>query len=394
MSKIRRSPGTICVQGKNVQKSGSAVVPIAQTSTFVFENQEKMLAAIQAKYDKDVYTRWSNPTTRAVEEKISALEGTEDTHILSSGMAAISSAVMGLVKGGERVLSTEAIYGGTVHFFEEMLPQNGIDVDLVHHDNFVDAISDSQGKYSLCFFETPTNPTLTIVDIEKVADAARMVGLTSMIDSTFGTPINQNPHNMGIDIVMHSATKYLGGHSDLVAGTVSASRDNMQKVRSAAMLLGGTIDPFASFLLDRGIKTLVVRMDRHNSSAHYLADELLRDKRIRRVYYPGLSSHHNHAVAKKQMRGFGGMLTLELDADLEATKEFVDSLEIFLNAVSLGGVESLASIPALTTHYGVDEQTLSDAGISESTVRLSVGLEDPDDLLADLIASLDSSILL
>lgn len=380
----KRRLSTLCVQGQHVQKTGPAVVPVVQTSTFVFENQEQMLDAITGKSGDDVYTRWSNPTTRNAEEKISALEGTEDTLVLSSGMAAITTAVMGLVKGGERILSSESIYGGTVHLFEDVLPQNGIEVDMVESTEFADHLSDSQGKYKLCFFETPTNPTLRIVDIKKVAEAASSVGTMSMIDSTFGTPINQQPHELGIDVIMHSATKYLGGHSDIIAGTLSGSNDMMAKVRTAAKLLGGTIDPFASFLLDRGIKTLALRMAQHNSSALHIAETLSKDPRVRRVHYPGLSSHPNLDVARRQMSGFGGMLSIELECDLAATRTFVDSLEVFLNAVSLGGVESLASIPVLTTHYGIDADLLAEAGISESTVRLSVGIEDTEDLLADL----------
>ena len=210
-----------------------------------------------------------------------------------------------------------------------------------------------------------------------------------MIDSTFGSPINQRPHELGIDLVMHSATKYLGGHSDIIAGTISGSNILMASVRSAAKLLGGTMDPFASFLLDRGIKTLSVRMERHNFNAKYLAEKLEKDSRIRKVHYPGLPNHPHHDVARKQMDGFGGMLSIELESDLAGTSKFVDSLEIFLNAVSLGGVESLASIPALTTHYGLDETALREMDIADSTVRLSVGIEDPSDLLLDLLSALD-----
>ncbi len=384
MSREERRPATLCVQGTKVQKSGPAAVPIVQTSTFVFENQDEMLDSVTGKSGGHVYTRWSNPTTKHVEDKISSLERTEDTLVLSSGMAAITTAVMGLVKGGERILSSESIYGGTVHLFEDVLPQNGIKVDMVDHDELADQLSDSGGKYKLCFFETPTNPTLRIVDIAKVADATRSVGTTSMIDSTFATPINQQPHKLGIDVVMHSATKYLGGHTDIIAGTVSGAKEVIDKIRSASKLLGGTVDPFAAFLLDRGIKTLAVRMAQHNSSTQYLAETLSKDPRVKRVHYPGLPSHPNHDVASKQMKGFGGMLSLEVDCDLAATRTFVDSLRIFLNAVSLGGVESLASIPVLTTHYGIDSAALSEMGISESTVRLSVGIEDPEDLLTDL----------
>lgn len=384
-----RKPSTLCVQGARSQTSGPAVVPIVQTSTFVFEDQQHMLDSVQGKTGDHVYTRWSNPTTKSVEEKISSLEGTEDTHVVASGMAAITSAVLGLVKGGERILSSDSIYGGTLHFFNEILPQNGIQVDYADTNEVADRLSDSGGKYRLCFFETPTNPTLKIVDIKKVADAARATGTISMIDSTFGSPINQRPHLLGVDLVMHSATKYLGGHSDIIAGTISGSKETLAKVRSAAKLLGGTMDPFASFLLDRGIKTLSVRMERHNSNAKFLAERLYRDPRIRRVHYPGLPSHPQHDVARRQMDGFGGMLSVDLDTDLMGTRRFVDSLDIFLNAVSLGGVESLASIPALTTHYGIPEDMLKEAGICNSTVRLSVGIEDAADLLDDLMTALD-----
>lgn len=387
--KTERNPATLCVQGTHTQTSGPAVVPITQTSTFVFKNQQDMLDAVQGKSEGHVYTRWTNPTTKNVEEKISALEGTEDTHVLSSGMAAISSAILGLLKGGDRILSSDSIYGGTVQFFNKILPKNGIQVDYVDTDELIDRIHDSGEKYKLVFFETPTNPTLKIVDIEKVADAAQASGLTSMIDSTFGSPINQRPHRLGVDLVMHSATKYLGGHSDIIAGTISGPKKLMADVRGAAKLLGGTMDPFASFLLDRGIKTLSVRMERHNFNAKYIAEKLDKDSRIRHVHYPGLPSHPHHDVATKQMDGFGGMMSVEIDSDLAGTSTFVDSLKIFLNAVSLGGVESLASIPALTTHYGLDEKALAEMNISESTVRLSVGIEDAEDLLLDLTSALD-----
>ncbi|NHI89898.1 MAG: aminotransferase class I/II-fold pyridoxal phosphate-dependent enzyme [Candidatus Thorarchaeota archaeon] len=389
MSDRKRKPATLCVQGENSQTSGPAVAPIVQASTFVFENQQQMLDSVQGKTGKDVYTRWSNPTTKNVEEKLNALEGTEDTHVVASGMAAIASAIMGLVKNGERVLSSDSIYGGTFNLFNKILSQICMEIDYVDTDAVADTLEDSGSKYKLCFFETPTNPTLKIIDIKKVADAAQSTGTISLIDSTFGSPINQRPYTLGIDLVMHSATKYLGGHSDIIAGTISGSKELMSEVRSAAKLLGGTMDPFASFLLDRGIKTLEVRVAKHNSNASYLAENLSRDSRVREVHYPGLPSHPQHDIAKKQMYGFGGMMAVTLDTDLAGTSRFVDSLKIFLNAVSLGGVESLASIPALTTHYGIDEKSLNEMGISSSTVRLSVGIEDQEDLLDDLMAGLD-----
>ena len=389
MDSRKRKPATLCVQGEHTQTSGPAVVPIVQTSTFVFENQQQMLDSVQGKTGKDVYTRWSNPTTKNVEEKLNALECTEDTHVLSSGMAAISSAVMGLVNRGGRILSSDSIYGGTVNLFNKILRPNGMEVDYVDTDILADHLSDSGSKYKLAFFESPTNPTLKVVDIKRVADAAHAAGAISMIDSTFGSPINQRPYTLGVDLVMHSATKYLSGHSDIVAGTISGSKEHMNEVRGAAKLLGGTMDPFASFLLDRGIKTLDVRVRKHNANASYLAEQLSKNSRIRKIHYPGLSSHPQHDIAKKQMDSFGGMMSIDIDSDLAGTSKFVDSLKIFLNAVSLGGVESLASIPALTTHYGLEERALNEMGISTSTVRLSVGIEDCNDLLDDLLTALD-----
>ncbi|MGY5875611.1 MAG: aminotransferase class I/II-fold pyridoxal phosphate-dependent enzyme [Candidatus Thorarchaeota archaeon] len=389
MNKKERSLATRCVQGSKVQSAGPAVEPIFQTSTFVFENQQQMLDAVTGKSGKDVYTRWSNPTTRNVEEKISSLESTESTLALASGMAAISSAMFGLVKSGDRILSSDSIYGGTLHLFEDILPKNGIIVDFVDLDEFADTIWDSAGKYRMCYFETPTNPSLRIVDMQHVASAARSTGMLSVIDNTFATPIIQRPHELGIDVIIHSATKYFGGHSDLIAGTVSGKKYHIDRVIGAARLLGGTIDPFAAFLLDRGLKTLALRMERHNFNAQYLAERLSKDSRIRKVHYPGLRDHPNHDIAKRQMNGYGGMLTIDLDADLHTTERFVDSLEIFLNAVSLGGVESLASIPVLSSHYGIVDDILAEMNVSKSTVRLSVGIEDPVDLRMDIVSALD-----
>lgn len=392
MNPTKRGLSTYCVHGKEKITSGPAITPIAQTSTFVFENQQEVVDSVTGKSGKHLYTRWSNPTTHQVEEKLSLIEGAEESVALSSGMAAISSAILAFVKSGESIISCDAIYGGTLHFFEMLIEDLGIKVDFVDCDEFIDKIRVSEGDYKLCYFESPTNPVLKIVDIEGVAQVASEKGIISVIDNTFATPINQRPYEMGIDIVLHSATKYLGGHSDIIAGVVSGSREMIGKVRSAAKLLGGTMDPFAAFLLDRGLKTLAVRVEKHNQNAMVLAEKLSHDKRIKSVHYPGLESHPNHEVAKKQMSGFGGMLSIDLDCCLEDAISFVDALEVFLNAVSLGGVESLVSIPVLTTHQGIDPQTLSETGISESTVRLSVGIEDIDDLYNDIVTALDKKV--
>ncbi len=384
-----RGFSTRCVHGFKVLKDGPVVEPIYQTSTFAFKNQIELQTAVKGETPQDVYTRWSNPTTRNVEEKINALEGTESTLLLASGMAAISSTLFGLVKSGERVAACESIYGETLNLFKEILPQNNIIVDFVPLDEFADFIEDCGSKYSLCYFETPTNPTLGIVDIQRVAQAASANGVLSVIDNTFASPVNQQPKQLGVDIIIHSATKYLGGHSDLIAGTVSGDETSISSIRRVTRLLGGTVDPFTSFLLGRGIKTLAVRMDAHNFNAMHLAQHLSKDSRIIKIHYPGLANHKYHSVAKKQMRGFGGILSLDIDADIRTTEKFVDSLELFLNAVSLGGVESLVCIPAITSHYGIPPNELTDMGISPSTVRVSVGIENPADLLLDITNALD-----
>ena len=389
MTSSKRMPSTICIHGNEKQKPGPAVEPIYQTSTFVFEDQQAMLASVQGKSTKDVYTRWSNPTTRAVEHKISALECTERSFAFASGMGAISAVMTGLLKKGDTIITSDSIYGGTLHLFEDILPQQGINVEFVDLKEFVDKVEDSNGRAKMCYFETPTNPSLRIIDIRKAAAAARASGTISVIDNTFATPINQRPHELGVDIIVHSATKYLGGHSDIIAGTVSGDNPYIDSIIKAAKLLGATIDPFASFLLDRGLKTLGVRVEKHNKNAMFLATELSKDTRISRIHYPGLTSHSSYDIARSQMNGFGGMLTIDIDGTLEQTETFVDSLELFLNAVSLGGVESLASIPALTTHYGIDASILEEMNICDSTVRLSVGIENPIDLLRDITTALD-----
>jgi cystathionine beta-lyase/cystathionine gamma-synthase len=384
MTDKEKGVSTRCVHGNDVQTEGPVVTPIAQTSTFVFENQKQIIDTVAGKLERHWYTRYGNPTTSQVERKLDALEGTEESLVFSSGMAAITSTILGLVKSGETILSTDSIYGGSLRLFEKLSNEMGFKIEFVDCDDFVDRVEDSKGKYKLCYFESPTNPTLKIVDIKDSADAAHSAGTISMIDSTFATPINQQPYQVGIDIVMHSATKYLGGHSDLIAGTISTSSDHMEGIRKASKLFGGTIDPFASFLLDRGIRTLAVRVDRHNENAMYLASRLSADERVNKVHYPGLPRHPNHKIAEKQMSGFGGMLSIDLDCNREDTMAFVDSLELFLNAVSLGGVESLVSMPSLTSHRAISPEGLAKMGITESTVRLSTGIEDADDLYVDI----------
>lgn len=390
--KKARKIATRCIHGETEEEKGPATVPIAQTSTFVFENQEQVLDSVTGKSGEHLYTRWSNPTTQHTERQISAIEGTEESLLVSSGMASISSTIFSLVTEGSKILAIDSIYGGTLHLFEDVLPKMGVKVDFVSVEDFSQKLEQSENEYDICYFETPTNPTLKIVDIEQVVTAAHNSNTISVIDGTFATPYNQQPSSMGIDIVIHSATKYLGGHSDLIAGVVSGKSKHIEQIRETAKLLGGTIDPFASFLLNRGIKTLGVRMPKHNENSLYLAKKLIQMDGVKRVFYPGLKSHPGHKIAEKQMEGFGGMLTIELNADHQKTREFVDGLELFLNATSLGGVESLVSMPTLTSHYGIDEEVLRKMDISGSTVRLSVGIEDKEDLLNDIEHSMDTNL--
>jgi cystathionine beta-lyase/cystathionine gamma-synthase len=358
--------------------------PIYETTTFVFDSAEEVRAYNEGRSPKYLYTRYSNPTVAAVEEHLARLERAETAMLFSSGQAATTTALLGLLSAGDEVVCCSAIYGGTFHLLTDLLGKFGIRSRFVSLEDLRQPDSVISAETRLLWFESPINPTLRCVDIAAVADACRRRGVISAIDNTFASPFNQQPLALGIDLVMHSATKYLNGHSDVTAGVLAGSASLLEPIQKARRMLGTVLDPQPAFLLGRGLKTLAVRMERHNATAMALASWLAADPRVTAVYYPGLPSHPDHEIAKRQMRGFGGMLCVDVGGGYERAAHFFDRLKVFNRAASLGGVESLCSLPVLTSHWGHTAEELEAAGITHSMVRLSVGMEDVEDLIADL----------
>jgi methionine-gamma-lyase len=374
--------------GKELFPEGAAAEPIFQTSTFVFKDSAEVKKYQEGKTDKYLYTRYGNPTLKMAEDKMAALEGAEAGLVVSSGMAAVATTVSTLCKVKDEIISTEPIYGGTLHLFKKLFPDLGIKVNFIDPLKLEGAEKLINRNTKIFFAETPTNPNLKIVDIKKLIKIARKHKLTSVIDNTFATPYNQNPIKMGADIVVHSATKYLGGHSDLVAGVIVGKKRFIKDAVETMKMLGGCLDPLGAFLLLRGLKTLAIRVERQNDNGMKVARFLSGHPEVENVYYPGLSSHPQHKLAKSQMKRFGGMVCFDV-GDLKSATKVMDNLQLFLNATSLGGVESLASIPVLTSHYGFKSEELRRASVTPGMVRLSCGIEDVDDLIDDLKQALD-----
>ncbi len=333
--------------------------------------------------DEAVYPRYFNiPNTEALGKKIAALEETGAGMVFSSGMAAITSVLFAFLRQGDHAIFQTGLYGGTFHFVTNELERFGIQYDISNDnepDTFKSLIRDNT---RLIYIESPSNPLLRITDLQATADLAKKHNLISVIDNTFASPINQTPHAHGIDVVIHSATKYLGGHADICAGAVASTNEHIHKIRDMARGLGGSLNAQTVYLLERSIKTLALRIQQQNENAHYLAVKLSAHPAIGRVFYPGLPSHPKHGIAKRQMKGFGGMLSFEIkDSD---PVRFQRNLKLIRPSVSLGGVDSIICSPALTSHRHLSVQEKLDEGIGENLLRLSVGIEDADDLLQDI----------
>ena len=357
--------------------------PIYETSTFTFASAADLEAFQAGRGDGYLYSRYANPTVQSAEAKLAVLEGAEAAVLTSSGMAATATALFGLLKAGDEAVCSAAIYGGTLKILTGMLTRFDVTVRFASLEALADPERVIGPATRVVWFESPINPTLRCVDIRRVAGACRARGVTSVIDNTFASPINQQPLALGIDLVMHSATKYLNGHSDVTAGALAGPTSMLDALRYARRLFGGVLDPAAAYALARGMKTVHLRVARHNENALRVASWLEEDGRALRVFYPGLASHPDHAVARRQMSGFGGMVCFEVDGYATACRLF-DRLRVFKRAASLGGVESLCSLPALTSQFGFTEEEFAAAGVTHGMVRLSVGLEDADDLIADL----------
>ncbi len=331
-----------------------------------------------------VYPRYFNtPNQIALIKKLCALENAEDGLIFSSGMAAISTVLFALLKTGDHVVLQKDIYGGTHHFVTADFERFGIQYTFTSNqtEDIENAVRDNT---RIIYIETPSNPLLLITDIEAVVRVARSKNLLTIIDNTFATPINQNPLDLGIDVVAHSGTKYLGGHSDICCGAALSSRDLIEKIRETACNFGGSLNAITCYLLERSLKTLGIRVEKQNNNAGRVADYLERHSRIQKVYYPGLESHPGYEIAKKQMRDFGAMLAFELDDSIITAEQFQKRLRMITPAVSLGGVETIICSPKLTSHAKISAEERAELGIADSLLRLSVGIEGAEDIIADI----------
>jgi cystathionine beta-lyase/cystathionine gamma-synthase len=358
--------------------------PIYETTTFVFENAQEVLDYNEGRSKKYLYSRYTNPTLVSVEKKLAALDRAEMALLFSSGQGATTTILMAHVQAGDEVICSAAIYGGTLHLLNDVLARFGVVVRFVSLEELARPDAILGPKTKLLWFESPINPTLRCVDVRAIAAACRARGVVSAIDNTFASPINQQPLAMGIDLAMQSATKYLNGHSDVTGGVVTGSAALLTPIEKARRLLGTVMDPHPAYALGRGLKTLPLRVAQHNTNARAVADFLIKDRRVSQVYYPGLPQHPDHEIAKRQMSGFGGMVTFDLDGKYDRAERLYDRLTVIKRAASLGGVESLISMPVLTSQYGHTDAQLREAGVTRGMLRVSVGLEDAADLIADL----------
>ena len=389
------TPGfsTLSVHGGEPRpKLGNALTtPIVQTATYTFANTGELHDHFQRRIEREEYGRYGNPTQRIAEQKLAALEGAGACLLFSSGMAAITTTLYAILAHGSHVVVTDDSYRRTRQFLSQTLHRYAIEVSVAPAGDY-EAIEEAlRPTTRVLISESPTNPYNCIVDLERFADIGRRHRVKTMIDATFATPFNQRPLEFGIDLVLHSATKYLGGHNDLLAGAVLGSAELVDGIRSLQAVTGAIMDPAAAYLLIRGLKTFALRIERQNANAQALAEFLAAHPRVKAVYYAGLPSHRHHEVARRQMRGFGGVVSFEIAGDLEATSRVVDACRIPQIAPSLGGVESLIEQPALMSFYELTTEERLMVGIKDNLIRYSVGIEDADDLIGDLAAALEHS---
>ncbi len=388
--KNSHSIATRAIHGKHLHAfKGPVALPIYQTSTYRFESSEDAIRYAQGDQSVLVYSRYHNPTVKETEDRIALMEGGEAAALFSSGMAAISTTILSLCKQGDDLISTPALYGGSYRFFRDTLPGFGVNVNYVDPNALEDLLYLITPTTKAIYLESPTNPTLALVDIEKLVSLTRRVqkelhtSITIIIDNTFATILNQDPFALGVDVIVESTTKYLGGHADLLGGIVISSAKIIKKVKELAKHLGGCADPFAAFLLERSLKTFELRVQRQNENALLLAKALEKHPKVNRVIYPGLPSHPQHQLAKKQMSGFGGMVTIEVKGGVKAAVNVCDNLKVAINAMSLGGVETLVSIPVYSSHVKMSDGELAKHGVTPGMVRISVGVEGVKDLIED-----------
>ena len=382
----KRGRATSSVHGGELrqQEANAITTPIYQTSTFWFQNSQEVIDYQEGKTDREEYGRYGNPTWRAVERKLSELEGGEESILFASGMCAATTTFLALLPSGSHMIVTNDCYRRTRQFIEEYLHRMGVEVSIIEPSNlsaFEAAIRDNT---VLFFTESPTNPYLRVTDVSAFAEVAHAHDVKLIMDSTFATPVNHRTLEEGADLVIHSATKYLAGHNDLLAGTVTGAREIVEPIRKALGVLGGIIDSHGAWLLLRGLKTLSLRMERHNTNGAAMARFLENHPKIRKVWYPGLESHPDHEIAKRSMSGYGGVVTFEIEADLEGAMRFIDSTRIPYQAPSLGGVESLIELPVTMSYWDYKPEERESWGITDSLVRLACGIEAEEDLINDI----------
>lgn len=374
------------------RKSGPLATPIVQTSTFSFASSAELKRYLQGEPGDDgelfLYSRYANPTVRDLEDTLASLEGAERALAFSSGMAALSTAMIGLLKPGDEVLAGASLYGGTSKLLRNVLGPFGVTSRFLSLDELRRLDEFVTPRSKLLVFESPTNPQVDVIDIEGLCAQARKHGLVVLFDNTFASPVLQQPLSLGVDIVMHSLTKSLAGHSDVVAGALAGRADLMERIHGTARILGGCLDPHAAFLTLRGIKSVHLRVERSCRNALAIAQAIASHPKLAEVRYPGLPSHPGHEVARRQMRAFGSMICVTVRGGLTAAERVFDRLGIFERAASLGGVESLASLPVHTSHFGLSESQLALARVDPGMIRLSVGIEDAEDLISDLLTAL------
>ncbi|MBX2991786.1 MAG: aminotransferase class I/II-fold pyridoxal phosphate-dependent enzyme [Bacteroidetes bacterium] len=403
--KKKTSPSAISLATRAIHGSklyaykGPVSTPIYQTSTYRFESSDNAVRYAQGDPNVMVYTRYHNPTTAEVEERLALMMNAEKALLLASGMAAITSAVLSVVKTGDEIISTPALYGGTYRFFRDILPRHGVEVKYMNPERPESLIDLASPRTRLIYCETPTNPTLNVVDIKTLVAATQRAErkfvrkIVTMVDNTFASCVNQNPFAVGVDVIVESGTKYLGGHSDLLAGVVAGSKEFVKGVHTQLKYYGGSADPFMSYLLYRSLKTFELRVERQNENAMGLARFLEKHPNVNRVLYPGLSSHPQHKIAKRQMvdaggKGYGGMVTIEVKGGVKKAVRVCDSLRVAVNAMSLGGVETLVSIPVYSSHINMTNDELRHHGVTPGMIRISVGVEGLEDLKSDFAQAL------
>jgi cystathionine beta-lyase/cystathionine gamma-synthase len=391
---LKLSPATIAVHGgeqTDEQQFGAVVSPVFHSATFTFQNFDEMRRYARGELPEAYfYSRYANPTVAEAERKIAELERAEACVVTSSGSAATFCTLATLCEAGDEVIACDSVYGGTTKLLTKVLSRFGIRSRFIAL-NEIARLPELVGDRSRVFwFESPANPLNRIVDLQLASEVSRKAGLFSVIDNTFASPVLQQPITHGIDAVMHSATKYLGGHSDLTAGAVAGSKEFIDRVRQTSVMVGATLDPAAAYLLSRGMKTLDVRVRRCCDNAMLLAQALRQHPKVERVYYPGLEDDPGHEIAKRQMKAFGGIVAVDLRGGEQVVEQLFDSLKLLRTAPSLGGVETLVSYPLYSSHAGFSYEQLKAAGVSAATVRFAVGIEAAEDIIADITQALGS----